>query len=232
MIINKSKDKKSSSFDWLHFAARSGEQGKAWVDLYRRLYPVLELSEKAVQLMRGHRVEEGRKLLDQYLHQIETAQDIPDSMRTLLYRWYYAAKAYYHYCMEEFDEAQHWMHKTGDLVQQAIQQSDFLVMNSIYSLELCLNLARIARNRHCWEEMQAYLEQARAMALDQAPLCELGNQRPVFHSTLREFVKSFEPLSEEELDSVKEYIDPNERLRFFDKSVRRIVRGEFAINYP
>jgi hypothetical protein len=79
--------------------------------------------------------------------------------------------------------------------------------------------------------MQAHLEQARAMVLGQVPLCQPG-QQPVFYSTVAEFVRNFEPLSEEERDSVKEYTDQEERLRFLDKSVRRLIRGEFAINYP
>jgi hypothetical protein len=231
--MNAIADIRAEPYDWLHFARRSGEKGQAWVEEYRRYAPTVALSDRALEQLRWRRFEEGQAILHEFAHALETLNGTPDSMRRVLDRWYHGVSAYYFYCIEDFDHARQSMLLAHEAVVEAISEADFLLLLAVHCQEFCLHQARIARNRRQWLEMHDHVKRARAMMLDQVPLCERRDGRPVFFSTLGQFFRSIESLSSDERQSIRGLVEEDERILLFDRFVRRLYSlPGFAIDYP
>jgi hypothetical protein len=219
--------------DWLHFAGRSGEVGQAWAAEYRRHFPSVELSRRALALMHRHQIEEGHATLQEFARALEELQGIPSSMRSLMKRWYHGVAGYYFYCIEDFDQAQQSMCLADQAVVDAISESDFLLPLAVHCQEFCLHQARIARNRRRWTEMNRYLNRSRAMMLDLEPLCQTRQGSPIFFSTLGRFYSKLEPLSNPERESIQGLVEEGQRAWLFDRFVRRLLKlPGVAIEYP
>ena len=125
------------------------------------------------------------------------------------------------------------MRRAHEAVVGAVSSAGFLLLLAVHCQEFCLHQARIARNQGRWSDMHEHVHLARAMMLDRTPLCELRDGRPVFFSTLSDFLRSLEPLSPEEWEAVVELVEEDRRVPLFDNFVRRLHRlPGFAINYP
>jgi hypothetical protein len=223
----------SGRCDWLHFAARAGEEGRAWAEQYRRYVSIVELSNTALELLRDRQLELGRATLQEYLIAVEGLEGIAPSMRAVLNRWYQGVAAFYLYCIEDFNGADKAMLLAHEAVVEAISESGFLIVLSVHCQEFCLHHARISRNRQRWQEMHSYIERARAMVMDSAPLCDMKGGQSIYFSTLCRFFESLQPLDAREQAATRGLVDKEERTRSFDKFVRRLVRlPDFAISYP
>jgi hypothetical protein len=223
----------STPWDWVHFASRTGEAGRAWVAEYRGLLPCVRIGDRGVELLHRHRYAEGRATLDEFARAIDALGPIPSSMRSVMDRWYHGAIGYYFYSVGEFDRAVLSMQIADQAVVDAISETGFLTPMAIDCLEFCLHQARISRNRRDWPGLRAHLDRARAIALDREPLCRTREGHAISFSTLAEFYRSLEPLTPEEWDSARPWVDPEVRVALFDKFVRRLLRlPGFAIQYP
>jgi len=223
----------SGHCDWLHFAARTGEAGAAWAKQYTRYIPIVELSNTALELLRSRQMEQGQAKLQEFLLAVKGLDGIAPSMRAVMNRWYQGVAAFYLYCIEDFDGADEAMLLAHEAVVEAISESGFLIMLSVHCQEFCLHQARISRNRQRWQEMHGYIERARAMVMDNTPLCDMKNGQSIYFSTLCRFFESLQPLDAREQAAIRGLVDKEERTRSFDKFVRRLVRlPDFAISYP
>jgi hypothetical protein len=217
--------------DWLHFAERSGEGGKAWATAYRSHSEKLVLHDRALHLLREGQIEEGRQFLGLFSVSLRSL-DPQSSVYAVMERWYHGVAGYYHYCVGEFGQAKESMNRAQQAVVRAISHAEWLVMLAIHCQEFCLHQARIARNERDWPEMNACVERARAMILDQLPLCEREDGKRIWFSSLRDFFAAMEPLNRDELHVVRQLVEPGERMRLFDQFVRQMLRfKEVGIDY-
>lgn len=223
--------------DWLHFAARCGEEGRAWAEGYRRHRAVVRCSDEALALLRRRRTEEGHAALVRMREALAAldgdAEGVAESVRCVLERWYQGTLGYYHYCRDEHDAAQHAMERAHAAVARAISRRRFLLPLANHCHEFCLHQARIARNRRWWEPMFARVEEARQMIEDRWPLCETDDGERIFMSTLRDFFLSLGELSDEERQALDLFFDERARRQLFDRFVRRLYAlPGFAIPCP
>lgn len=219
-------------YDWRHFAARSGEPGAAWAAEYEAHASVVALSNEALGHFRARRFADGCRILDEYDRACASLNGIPGSMRRVLDRWYHGVEAYRRYGLDDFDGAADGMNQAHDAVVEAVSRDGFLMMLTIHCLEFRLHHARIARNRRSWDELDAHVRHARSMVEGRRPLCELADGRPVYFSTIGEFMRSVGPLNAGEVEVLREVTDADLRLARFDEFVRRLrVLPDFAIRY-
>ncbi len=210
--------------DWLHFAERTGRAGKEWAEEYRRHQPKVELGKRALQLMREGQMEQGGKLLHEFIGQVEGVCGEPVSVRAVLDRFSHGIEGYYFYCRRDFASAEQSMLSAHAAVARALTTADWLLLLAVHCQEFRLHLARIARNQRRWTEMQASIAQARDMMCDRLPLCETETGRQILWSNFQPFFEALAPLTAEEARDANTLLDPQERNRLFDQFVRSMLR--------
>jgi hypothetical protein len=208
----------------LYFTARTGAEGLAWATEYRSHRAILELTNHALDRMRGGQLDKGWGQLKDYRNAIDSLVGIPNSMRAEMYRRYHAAAGYYYYCIENYELAHRAMCLAHEKTVEAIHECRFLVMLAIRCQEYCVHRARIARKHRRWAEMHELIGLGWAMNTNQAPLCQLPDGYSIFFSTLIPFFHSLEPLTEEELLAIHRWTDDSERDQIFDRFVRLLIR--------
>ena len=211
--------------DWLHFAERSGPEGREWVEEYHRHLNKADLGDLALQRMREGRHEEGGELLRQLIDQVEEVHTGSPSVRAVLDRYRHGIEGYYFYCRKEFEAAERSMDRAHDAVARALNKANWLMLLAVHCQEFRLHQARIARNQHRWAKMQAYIAQARAMMSDLLPLCETEEGKTIWWSNFQPFFAALEPFTPEEARIVNNLLDPEERERLFDQFVRGMLRS-------
>jgi hypothetical protein len=217
--------------DWLHFTARSGQEGETWAAGYRCHLDLVGLSQKALKLMRTGQMDAGYEVLQQFGSGLE-ALNSPASMRAVMQRWFYGASGYYFYCVGRFDRAHEDMQKANDAVVEAVTHARFLIMLAADCQEFCLHHARIARNQRNWPVMQEHIGRAGRMIEGCLPLCQTAQGNSIYVSTLAAFVQSLGTLSVEEVEATRWLVDEGEKERLFDHFVRGMLRlPGFAIEY-
>jgi hypothetical protein len=220
-------------YDWLHFASRSGDAGRAWAQDYRRHADLVETSNDALDLMRRNELESGYARLRDYAAGIEALDSPSRSMRALLDRWYHGVAGYYFYCRGDFEYAERSMCAAHEAVVDAISEASFLVLVSVHCKEFRLHHARIARNRRHWPEMNEHVQHAWAMSADQEPLCTTRKGQPIFFTTIAAFLYSLKPLTTDEQDAIQPLVDGARRAVLLDRFVRELERHpDVVIRYP
>lgn len=220
-----SRSSKMSNCDWLHFAARSGREGREWAEGYRHHAGKLELGHRALTNMRRGDLERGRTLLQEFVGQVEEVSGESASVRAVLDRYRHGIEGYYFYCRGEFDAAERAMRLAHDAVARALGRANWLLVLAVHCQEFCMHRARIARNRQRWPEMQGCISQARAMMSDRLPLCETEGGGKIWWSALRPFFNTLAPLTDEEARAADPLLNPPERERLFDQFVRGMLRS-------
>ena len=218
---------------WLHFATRSGEEGRRWAEEYRRDRSVEELSEQSLLLLRRRRYEEGNELLARAAESLEAVQGPERSVRSVMERWYYGVLGYSLYCLDEFDRAEQVMMQAHEAVTAAVGEHRVLLPLANHCHEFRLHRARIARNRCRWEEMRSHVEEVRGMLEGRLPFCVLQDGSPVWISTIRAFHTSLPGLTEEERGSLSGLLEDAVLLRHFEQFVHGMYRVPgVVIPYP
>jgi hypothetical protein len=222
----------SMTYDWLHFAERTGGPGKQWAIDYRRHRSAVALADESLALLRQGKIESGGLALLELKRQISRIRGEQESVRAVLDRWFHGVSGYYFYCREDFQQAQRSMQEAHLAVRRALSSAEWLMMLAVHCQEFCLHQARIARNQHAWTEMNARVEQARAMMVDQLPLCQKENGQKIYFSSFQDFFHKIGPLTQEESTVAAKITNPAERDRLFDQFVRRMLKfPEVGIEY-
>src|SRR5262249_29405367 len=112
-------------FDWLHFAARAGTNGHEWAGIYKSHAATVGLTQRALQLMWRHQVEQGRELLQQFTRAVRDVAIDPPSVAAAMQRLYYGSEAYYFYAVGRFDESYASLDSAHEAVVMAISSADF-----------------------------------------------------------------------------------------------------------
>jgi len=224
-------ERPEGTYDWLYFAARSGEEGRAWSDHYRRYDDIEVTSIKALAQLRAGELDTGAATLERMWEEV-AAVDATPSVRHVLERWYYGVLGFLHYRRDEFAAAETAMIAAHEAVSAAVERRRFLLLLANQCHEFTLHRARISRNQRRWREMESHLDLARGMMADRLPLCQLAEGTPVYFSTLADYYLAL-PLSDDERAWLQGLLDRESRLRQFDRFVEAIyVQPGFAIPYP
>lgn len=222
-----------ADFDWLHFVARSGDEGRAWVERYGPARELEELATAALVLLRRKRYDEGYALLERMGAQMRAAPLAEPSMHAVVERWYYGVLGYYFYCLDQFDPAEQAMVRAHEAVTAAVGGRRFLLPLANHCHEFRLHRARIARNRARWDEMRTHVDQVRAMMGGVLPFCVLDDGTPVGISAIRAFYDAIPSLTDAERGSLKGLLDDAARRRAFEQFVSAMYRlPGFVIPYP
>lgn len=208
---------------WLLFAERVGHEGAAWTAAFQKYAPVMRVGNRGLKFMRLRQVEEGYNLLQQAKDMMDSHEEIPASMLSVLNRYYYGILAYYSYCIEDFDLASHQLTLAEEWVVRAVSEAKCLLLLSFDCQEFCLHQARIAYKQGRWDEMHGWFGRARAMALNEEPLCKTRNGESIFFSSFDGFLDSLRPLTAEEEDLALDFTDLGRRIQFFDNFTQRFM---------
>ncbi|HEX6904269.1 MAG TPA: hypothetical protein VF789_31455 [Thermoanaerobaculia bacterium] len=224
-----------SALEFHHFAARSGEAGKTWVQEYLRpevQRPVQRIDE-ALLLMRRRKLDAGLERLQETTLELRRLSELPPAVLSVLDRWYFGVLSFYQYCVEDFEAATGSLSRAEESVVAALSGCRFLLPLANHCHEFRLHHARIARNQRHWDEMWRHIEVARAMMEDRSPLCLLADGSAVGYSDLIKFYRALEPLSPQELDYLKEELNPELRIQLFQRFTHSLctIPG-FVIPYP
>jgi hypothetical protein len=208
-----------TAFDWLHFVARSGDEGRQWAEEYRgpAVLKADLLAVQALKEMRAGRLDAGDARLEEMAESFRPL-DLPPSIRAVLERWYHGVAAYSFYCREEFDRAEEALDGADRAVIEAVSRQRALLPLANHCQEFRLHHARIARNRRRWAAMQRHIEIAQAMIEDRIPLCTLRDGSAVHTSDLCAFFEAI-GLTGEERESLNGLLDEKTRFRLFDRFV-------------
>lgn len=209
----------TTTYDWLHFVARSGDEGRCWAEEYRRpdVLAADDLGVRALKEMRAGRLDAGDALLDEMAAGFRPL-DLPPSIRAVLERWYHGVAAYLFYCREEFDRAEEALDQANAAVIEAVSRQRALLPLANHCQEFRLHHARIARNRRRWAAMQHHIDVAQAMTEDRMPLCTLQDGSTVHTADLCGFFEAI-GLTAPERESLHGLLDEPTRFRLFDRFV-------------
>lgn len=226
---------KAGGHQWPHFVARSGPEGKKWMEEYgiEERLRLTDMTQEALQRLRRQQIREGKELLDHAQSRLERLDGVPASVLLVMKRFYWAALAYYHYCVDDIDLAEQHLERAHQAVVSAIEAAPFLLPLALHAHEFRLQHARVARYRRRWSEMRERLQEVRAMLEDRIPLCTLSDGRPVYFSTVVDFLRAIPSLDPEEIESLRFFLDAEYRHECIDLSLMSLyVLPGVVIHYP
>lgn len=218
-----------------HFISLTGEPGRQWIADFKatELLQLTKWSEQAVALLRRRQSEAALDLFSRIERGLPAVNGVPPAGRQLFDRFYYGARAYLSYCREDWEGAHGDLQRAHDAVAASVSRVGFLLPLAQHAAELRLQRARISRNQNRWEEMRQHVQAVRGMMEDRAPLCELADGTPVFFSTLAEFYNAIPSLLDAERESLRNMLEPRQRLANFEMYVRWLYAlPGFTILYP
>lgn len=212
----------------IEFIAHTGQAGIAWVREYRHHCHILRQVNQALSLLRLLKVEEAGGLLQDAADALQGNPQIPDSVRAVLEQAYHKACGLYYYRAGELDKASRSMELAHSAVARAVEESEFLIPFALQCPDLCLNQARVARNKRNWKEMHDHIGRMQAMLSDRLPLCKPTRGPDVFYSTLRDLFVTIDQPSASGLEELCVVMEEEQRLPFYDRLIRGFFRFDTA----
>lgn len=208
---------------WLLFVRRSGAEGRRWAEGYARFEGIAAMNGECLALLHARRWEEGDAALRRFRAAVDAAGADP-ATRDVLERWYEAVDGYRLYCLGAFAEADAAMRRASDAVARAVGRVGALLPLVTHCHEFRLHRARIARNRRCWAEMWAHVDEVRGMFEGCRPFCRLPGGGEVGMAEVERFHRGLRGLDADERAAADHLLDAGERMRDFDRFVRRMTR--------
>lgn len=219
--------------DWFHLVALSGEPGQRWVEGYRtpEHLDLMAGCLRALWLLRQRRIDEGRDLLLDLFNRLPTGEP-SSSYSRILDRHYFPVLAFYHYLVEEYEQAERLLNLAHEAVREAVAEQRFLLPFADSCLDFGFQQMRISRNRHRWHEMWDRTERMRAIMEGREPLCVLEDGTTINLSTLRLFYGSL-TLGKTEQGWIIHLLDPALCISRFHQISREIFTANSpVIPYP
>jgi hypothetical protein len=191
-------------------------------------------TEQALDLLRRRRTGEALLLLERAERHAGSLEEVsPGSVTLLMRRWCCAARAYYHYCVEDFPAATEQLEGAHQAVCAAIEAAGCLLPLAVHGYEFRLQHARIARARRRWPEMWRHLDIARAMLEDREPLCRLADGTVADYARLARFFGQLAAYERKDRKSLTAILEVKYRLRFHDLQLHWVYSpAGFVIPYP
>jgi hypothetical protein len=220
---------------WSHFVIRSGPEGKRWMEEYENeeRLRLTDMTQRALQLLRRQQIAEGKELLDHVESRLDRLDGVPASVLLVMKRFFWAALAYYHYCVDDAALAEQNLERADQAVVSAVEAAPFLLPLALHAHEFRLQHARVARYRRRWSEMRERLQEVRAMLEDRIPLSVLSDGTPVYFSTIVTFLNAIPSLDAEEIESLRFFLDGTYRRDCIDLIFMSLyVQPGVVIHYP
>ena len=208
-----------------YFVARLGGEGEAWAEEYTRPEHVRLMGtvDQAVRSLHARRAEEGRRDLQAAEGMLrEVAASTSREVHLLLGRWYYQARAFYLYFLEDFRAADEALDRTEEEVLRAIEGKPFLLPYAMRCYELWCHRIRVARGQRLWPEVWRRVEITRQIAEGDRPCCVLRDGTAIGISAVKAFYSRFEALTERERLPLRRVVDDESRRRYFRKTLSGI----------
>lgn len=210
---------------WLYFTRRTGAAGSAWAGELEQYSELLSKATRALMLLRLRHLDEGYELLDVVRNRVQDERGLRRSIRCVLERHYYGVVAYYFFCIHDFEQARRQLLRADQAIVAAITESWFLLLLSVDCQEFCYHQARISHKEGNESEMRGWIERAKSMATNKLPLCTTENGLPIFFSSFPKFFQSLEPLTSEERDLARQFLDIDVRMVFLKKFVPQLTKS-------
>lgn len=205
-----------------HLINLTGEPGRIWVEGFRstELMKLTKSGERAVTLLRRRRIEEAAELFVDIDRRLLAGYESPCAGRQVFERFYYGARAYYFYLLEDYSAADEDLQRAEEAVAAAVAMFRPLLPLAQHTAELRLQRARVARNRNRWDQMTAHVGAVRAMAEDRLPLCTLPTGEPVFFSTLAAYFDAIPTLTAADRELLGSILDAGRRRENAETDIR------------
>jgi len=184
-----------NDYPWLRFIAACGEEGARWAAEYRQpeitgLYDSIIGSLKMM----------GRGKLPQALETLNAAEAaIADRAQThspsvvrVLECWYNGALAYYHYCREDYSQAEETLIRGHQAITRGVEQQRIILPMVYRCCDTWLHRSRIARSRHDWTAMREHLDTFRAIHRGERPFCTLADGSEITTADLERYLGDLE----------------------------------------
>jgi len=212
-----------AGYSLYHFIARSGEEGASCVEDLERAgqEELIRLNSKALLCLRQRKLSEGLTLiLGIESHIASLPSHSPPFLPPLLRGcWYHAALAYYYYCMDAFDDADHELDAAHDCVVTAFRERLCLLPLVEHLLDFRMQHGRVACRRGRWSEMRRHLEVLLKMTRSHHPLCVVKKGTPVFLSSLAHYYASLTLNPAERSFTERHILDFPQRLRNLEAAI-------------
>lgn len=213
---------KDNGYSWIHFVARSSEEGLCWAGELLRHTDLMRWNGESLALLRRRRFEAGRELIGRIETGLRECVSSCPSIVYALQRWYFGLLAYYRYSLADFDGAERALDQAHEAVTKGIELRRFLVPLAYHCSDFAIQRIRVARSRRRWQEMRRHAELVRAMMAGQAPLCVLGDGTPISMATVTGFYAALAPLSDEERRGLEGLLDPDLRVGLTERFIADI----------
>lgn len=222
----------NAAYPWYRLVQMSGDEGTRWLRDYGRANPQVDRIMAAVPLLRRGDQAGGEALLARAWEGMGGLEWEDPSARAVAERWYYGALGYALYCRRAYDEADEVMVRACDAMAHALRDRPFLLAIADEVVELVLHRARIARNRHRWDEMKAHVDTATAMREGTRPYYALDGGRTVWLADVQAFLDAL-PVPEDDRPVLPHLQRDAERRQDTDRCVRDVLRlPGFVIQHP
>lgn len=223
-----------TQYNWSAMIAASGDQGRSWLESYRRNQGNVALwVREALGRLRDRKIDEGLELLQRARAQWLPLRATSPAVFHVLGRFYHGGIAYYFYCVEDFARAERRMRRAQWSLAQAISTAPVLLPVAAVCMDVPLKLVQIARARRRWSEMKEKVAEVREMTADRRPLCILQDGAPVYHSSVGDHLRTLSGLDEAHDEAARYLQDPEFRREVVDRMLRSLyLLPGFMISYP
>lgn len=216
----KKASKVSEAMVWYHFVPRSSPEGAAWYEQYKAsgCEDIAILFDTGVAMMRKRQVAEGKALLDKGYRQLEETgrRHLPRSVYGVAEEGYWSGIAYYHYHVEQFEQARQALDSAQRIVNAAISEAPFLSTFATRCHDLCLHDARVSRGLRQWRDMWSFIQQAREMVRGERPLCQ-PSWGSIYMEDALSFFRAVEPENDVEREALGYLLDEEKSLTAFEQ---------------
>jgi hypothetical protein len=194
---------------WIHLVEASGEEGRAWLALYRSgdVARISDATDRAILLLRERRFERAVALLEGASADLGALRCPRPSIVHVLERWIHGVSAYQYYCIDDFERATRGMILADEAIRAAITHDRFLLPLAHHCQEFRLHHARIARNQGRFREMCEHVAIARGMIAGTRPLCELADGTRVDYAMIARHCEALGPFGDGARETVRAFSD-------------------------
>ena len=233
--MSRSKEKNALSMTILDVVPLCGPEAARWLNEF--LGPDNEALAldcfAALRHFRKHDHAAGRQLLQSVREQLEARNGASPAIGHILNRWYFGARAYSRYLLDDLDGAEADMMTAQEEIGRALSCRPFLMPLINHCVDFRIQRARIARQRHQWRDVRKHIGALREMFGDRRPFIVLADGQAIHMRDFRAYYERL-PLTPEKRDDLKSVLDesyPHDReLDRLEESIFAIP--DFVIPYP
>lgn len=180
-----------NDYPWLRFIAACGEEGARWAAEYRQP-EIGELYDSIIgslKLMGKAKLPEALAVLAAADERIATLEGrYSPSVVRVIECWYHGALAYYHYCREDYGQAEAILIRGHEAISRGVETQRIILPMVYRCCDTWLHRSRIARSRHDWTAMRQHLDTFCAIHRGELPFCTLADGTSIYAADLENYL--------------------------------------------